>query len=208
MAVLPCAPLWNRYVLTQAKHHTRVPPAAAQPSPGLPCSSPGHQCPYGEACCCDHDTMECGPTLTLACSSSSTSQMAWTSSSSQPTYCASPCGRINTLFNYNFSRISILFNSIYFPAPPPVSSVPMGRRSAAVGSVPPSPSLAPTPQEPTSGKPSHPVLIQLVVFVLPSLTSPPPVSPAPPPVSSVPMGRRSAVGSVPPSPSPAATPQG
>ena len=58
---------------------------AAQPSPGLPCSSPGLQCPYGEEeCCCG----ECAP-LTLTCTTSTSGASQWQASSP----CTNPtCG--------------------------------------------------------------------------------------------------------------------
>ena len=60
------------------------PPAAAQPSNGLPCVSPGLQCPYTEECCCG----ECAP-YTLTCTTTTTGASQWQASSP----CTNPtCG--------------------------------------------------------------------------------------------------------------------
>ena len=75
-----------------------------------------------------------------------------------------PCLPIISWFNQVvLGPVHLPGTSLVCPAPPPASSVPM-RRSAAVGSVPPSPSPVPTLQDPASGRPSHPVLTQPVVL--------------------------------------------
>ena len=68
------------------------PPTTAQPSNGLPCSSPGLQCPYGEEqCCCG----ECAP-LTLTCTNT-TGASKWQANSpcSHPT-CGVGCQEHST----------------------------------------------------------------------------------------------------------------
>ena len=49
---------------------------SAKNFPGLSCSSPGHQCPYEEECCCG----ECAP-LTLTCTTTTSGASQWQASS-------------------------------------------------------------------------------------------------------------------------------
>ena len=75
---------------------TECPPPSSKPSPGLPCSAPGLECPYGEECCCDGNSMECGPSLTLACDTTPEGSLAWQSQA--PTACTTQCGKYHSPF--------------------------------------------------------------------------------------------------------------
>ena len=72
---------------------------------GLPCSSPGLQCPYEEECCCG----ECAP-LTLTCTTTTSGASQWQASSP----CTNPTCGIRCQEGYSRNGDNDLSGSVWY----------------------------------------------------------------------------------------------